>query len=197
VPSIDTQPLIGQAFVDSLITRDSDTWQRFLVEMGPMLKGICNKSNLDDEEADDIAQVVVLKLLEKDCKALRGLKVDSNRAFFAWVKIVISRTVIDHARSLGLRRERESSAAKEQSVMHADPPGPLLGMAVRSELEKVLAEFSALDRTLFWMDFRDVPDAEMARITGAGVAMVQKRLSRMRKKLNPILGDRWRETDFA
>ena len=190
VQSLENITLTGQALVDALIARDDLTWRAFLHELGPMLMGICRKDELDADQVDDIAQAVVEKLLDRDCRILRELKVVDNKSFFAWLRIVISRTAIDYVRAARIRRDRETKCARaildESSVVISETER----IELRVIMENAASGLTPLDQTILWLKYREVSDTEMARITGLSLAALEKRLSRLKQKVREVLKGR-------
>ncbi len=172
--------------VDGLIARNDGSWREFLRLVGPLIKGLCHRSELSDDEVEDVAQSFVLKLLEKDCRALRGLRIAKEESFYGWVKVVVSRVIIDHAREGEARRDRELRSYGERFGE------PLSGKAAseietKVMLEQAIKELTPSERTLFRLDYSDLRDKEIARILGVRLDTAQQRLSRLRKKLRGIL----------
>jgi len=172
--------------VDGLIARDDAVWRVFLQEAGRILQGVGGRAGLDEDEIEDIAQLFVLKLLDGDCRILRALEV-KEKGFWAWVKVVLSHLVIDHVRGVSLRKEVESKYARERG---ASSRGSYSLVEDRLTLEKVVGELEPLDQMVFWLDYNDLKDSEIAKLTGMSEAAVQQRLSRLRRKLGKV-AERW------
>lgn len=175
-----------KTLVDALIVRNDLAWQGFLHEIYPIVVGICRQAGLSDDEIDDIAQSVTIKMLDKDCRILRNLKIEGKRQFYAWVKIVISRTVIDYIRSVNIKKEKESEFIKDITYGSQKGDDPVHSVEARAVLEKAARGLSGSDQIFFWMAYEDVPVEEIARVTGLSIPAAQQRLSRMRKRLRHV-----------
>src|SRR5262245_38651139 len=70
---------------------DSRTWSEFVDRYGPRLLGWCHGWGLQDADAEDVAQIVLMKLATK----LREFEYDRSRSFRAWLKTVAQRTWLD------------------------------------------------------------------------------------------------------
>jgi RNA polymerase sigma factor (sigma-70 family) len=189
VQSFDIKTLTGQALVDALIARDDRIWQVFLHDLGRMLQGICRKDDLTDDEIDDVAQAVVEKMLDHDCKALRSLSIRDNNQFYGWMRIVISRTALDQVRKHRLRQGKEYECAKKQARDSSVTSTEADRIELRVILENAASELSPIEQTLFWLKYREASDGEMAKITGLPLTTVVKRVSRLKQKLREKLKD--------
>jgi len=172
-------------WVDRLIARDSDAWRDFLVQIGPMVKGICKRSDLDADETEDIAQALVLKLLERNCRILRGLEITTAERFFGWIKVIISHLVIDRVRLGKARRNYEEKWARER---YRDVLSGSMDDATEARVFLEIAEKSIglSDRILLHLDLAGLQDKEIACILGVELNALQKRQSRMRDRLRKI-----------
>jgi RNA polymerase sigma factor (sigma-70 family) len=185
----ESQTLTGQDLVNALIARDDSTWRTFLRDIGPMLHGVCFKNLLSDDEFNDLAQMVVEKLLDRDCRILRRLKIKDDKSFYAWVKIVISRTALDYIRTARVRTEREFKWAKNRAHEFEQATPETERIETRAMIEKAALRFPPLDQLLLWLKYEETPDSEMARITGLSITAIEQRLSRLRRKLREILSE--------
>jgi RNA polymerase sigma factor (sigma-70 family) len=185
MPGNDTTSL--KKLVDGLIAGDDNSWREFLHMAGPIIVSGCRRAGLDRDETDDIAQKVVLKLLEYDCRSIRRLVITTDEAFFGWVKVIVSRTVLDHIRRSGFQRDRETSWAfdKWRDELDAQDVEGRTEKAVL--LENAVKQLPDKDQALFWMDAEGLMGKEIARILGTNLNTVQQRLTRLRQKIRSIL----------
>ena len=63
---------------------NQSAWNEFVDHYGPKIMGWCFKWNLQEADAQDVTQNVLLKLAEK----LRDFSYDPSRSFRAWLKTV-------------------------------------------------------------------------------------------------------------
>jgi len=173
-------------FVDGLVAQDDLAWREFLHKTGPIIAAVCRKSGLTYDETDDVAQIVVLKLLENNSRVLRKMTLISEESFYGWVKVVASRTTLDYIRGSDIRKGKEfdSGKARWNEIFEGFEQDQV---EFRVMLEQVVNELSAEERTLFWLDFNDLMDKEISGILGLPLNSVQVKLSRLRKKIKAIV----------
>ena len=82
--------------------RSPTAWEEFVRRYGPLLKAYCENWGLQEADAQDVTQAVLLKLVEK----LREFQYDATRSFRAWLKTVTRNVVADE-----VRRNRASRGA--------------------------------------------------------------------------------------
>jgi RNA polymerase sigma factor (sigma-70 family) len=176
----------ARELVDGMIARDSESWRTFLTAIGPIVRGLCRRSDLSDDEAEDIAQSLAVKLLDQDCKALRQVSVESDDRFFGWIKVVASRVVIDYVRHSSVihGRDIQFGEGRWEEIMSADGTGEI---ERRVMLEEAAKKLTGEEQTLFQLEYGGLKDKEIARILGIELLATQQRLSRLRKKLKGIL----------
>jgi RNA polymerase sigma factor (sigma-70 family) len=72
---------------------DPQAWNLFIERYPPRIRGWCLTWGLQDSDADDVAQDVLVKLFA----ALRKFQYDPSRSFRAWLKTVTQHAWIDFA----------------------------------------------------------------------------------------------------
>jgi RNA polymerase sigma factor (sigma-70 family) len=70
---------------------DPPAWEEFVKRYHPMIRAWCLKWALQDSDADDVAQEVLVKLVA----AIRKFQYDPARSFRAWLKTVTQHAVAD------------------------------------------------------------------------------------------------------
>ena len=167
---------------------DEDAWREFVRHYGPKVGGWCRRWGLQEADAQDVTQDVLLKLADK----LKTFAYDPARSFRGWL-----RTLAHHAWSDFLQgRARPGQGSGDSQVLH------LLGTtAARDDLAGGLEE--QLDRELLeeagcrvrlrvapatWEAFRltaveGLPGQEAARRTGLSVGQVYVAKHRVEKLL--------------
>jgi RNA polymerase sigma-70 factor (ECF subfamily) len=102
-------------------------WGEFVDVYGPKIMGWCAKWNLQEADAQDVTQNVLMKLAEK----LRDFHYDSSRSFRAWLK-----TVAQHACSDFLQTKNRPGVGSGDSLVGKI----LLNAEARADLVKHLEE---------------------------------------------------------
>jgi RNA polymerase sigma-70 factor (ECF subfamily) len=106
---------------------DQAAWGRFVDHYAPKIYGWCRKRGLQDADAEDVAQNVLLKLADK----MRTFVYDAQGSFRAWLK-----TLTQHACSDYLKARQRRAAGSGDSVII----GLLENVEARQDLEKRLGE---------------------------------------------------------
>jgi RNA polymerase sigma-70 factor (ECF subfamily) len=115
-------------------TADHDAWREFVEQYGRQIYKWCRFWNLQDADAEEVTQHVLLALLAK----MKDFVYDPSRSFRAWLK-----TVTHHAwrNLISSRQHRQAGAGGTEHWNH------LLTIAVRDDLmERLERNF---DRELF------------------------------------------------
>jgi RNA polymerase sigma factor (sigma-70 family) len=181
----ETEKLSGQALVDAMIARDDSAWRVFLADFTPLIAGLCHKVRMTGDDIDDIVQAVVVKLLDRDCRALRKLNVTPG-SLYCWVKVVVSRAIYDYFRKRECRMEHERDWVERMKEADSELVPELEAIESKVDLEIYVRGLSDEERTIFWLEYRGVPSKEIARLLGLSVSAVQQRMSRMKRKLAGI-----------
>jgi RNA polymerase sigma factor (sigma-70 family) len=99
--------------------RDSDAWERFVLRYRPKIYAWCREWGLQEADAEDVAQDVLVKLTEK----MSSFRYDPSRCFRAWLK-----TITQHAWS-------DLIASRYRAVEGRTSPS-LTSVEARIDLEK-------------------------------------------------------------
>jgi RNA polymerase sigma-70 factor (ECF subfamily) len=110
--------------------KDTDAWDRFVRRYRPKIYAWCREWGLQEADAEDVAQEVLVKLTDK----MVGFRYDSSRCFRAWLK-----TITQHAWS-------DLIASRHRSVA-GHPHAMLTSLEARADLEKRIEE--TFDREVF------------------------------------------------
>jgi RNA polymerase sigma-70 factor (ECF subfamily) len=167
---------------------DEATWNEFVARYSPKIHGWCRRWGLQEADAQDVTQIVLLQLSTK----MRRFAYDPSRRFRAWLK-----TLTQHAWSDFLAdRQRVATATGDSRTMEA-----LGSVEARQDLEACLEE--AFDLELMevatrrvrerveprtWEAFRltaldGLSGAEAAARLGMQVGTVFKAKSNVKKQL--------------
>src|SRR5271170_1800500 len=103
---------------------DPQAWKLFVERYQPRIRRWCLTWGLQDSDADDVAQDVLVKLFA----ALRKFQYDPTRSFRAWLKTVTQHVWIDFVRA----RKRAPVQTSEQIDSIAD------SAEAQSDLERQL-----------------------------------------------------------
>jgi RNA polymerase sigma factor (sigma-70 family) len=102
-------------------------WGEFVEQYGPKIYGWCRKWSLQEADAQDVTQNVLLKLAQK----LREFQYDPSRSFRAWIK-----TLTHHAWSDFVEFRQKAGLGSGDSVVN----GMLLSIEARDDLAKQIEE---------------------------------------------------------
>lgn len=125
--------VVGATTSVSLLARlqednnDQTAWQEFAGRYGPAIKGWCRHWRLQEADADDVAQQVLLKVAIQ----IRRFRYDPERSFRAWLKTLTRHAWSDFAAD----RQRAVSGSGDSAVLavlHCEP--------ARDDLETRLQE---------------------------------------------------------
>jgi RNA polymerase sigma factor (sigma-70 family) len=108
---------------------DQEAWKEFVLRYGPKIYRWCRQWSLQEADAQDVAQNVLLRLAAK----MRGFDYDPSRSFRGWL-----RTLTHHALSDFIDERRKASLPSVR---------PLEALAARDSLVQQLEE--EFDRELF------------------------------------------------
>ena len=89
---------------------DSQAWDEFVERYRPMIRAWCLKWHLQDSDADDVVQEVLVKLVA----AIRKFQYDPARSFRAWLKTVTQHALSDFVASR--RKDPELAAAPIEMI---------------------------------------------------------------------------------
>jgi RNA polymerase sigma factor (sigma-70 family) len=111
---------------------DQRTWNEFISRYSPKIDGWCRRWGLQEADAQDVTQIVLLQLATK----MRRFAYDPTRSFRAWLK-----TLTQHAWSdFVADRQRAVRATGDSQTMEA-----LATLEAREDLETCLAEVFDLE----------------------------------------------------
>jgi RNA polymerase sigma-70 factor (ECF subfamily) len=106
---------------------DQTAWSEFVGRYGPKILAWCRHWQLQESDAHDVTQEVLLQLVEK----LRRFQYDRTRSFRAWLK-----TLVHHAwQDFLARRGRAGLGSGDSAVWHS-----LQTVEARADLDRQLEE---------------------------------------------------------
>jgi len=149
---------------------DQALWAEFVHHVQPLIARVVVKSvrswtKPSSSLVDDLVHDTYLKLCSNDFRALRELRCQNEAALFGFLKVVASRVVQDHFRSLFSQKHGGGNADEDlEQIQVADAAsGACLEQAERSilltEVEQCLELRSAepnfnRDCTIFWLYYQ-------------------------------------------
>jgi RNA polymerase sigma factor (sigma-70 family) len=168
---------------------DPADWAEFVRRYGPIIYGWCRRWKLQEADAEDVAQAVLVKLVAK----IRTFRYDPSRSFRAYAKTLAHYAWCDHIESL--RKPGVAGTGDSEVVAQLD------GMSARDDLQGRLSE--AFDREILeeamvrvrgrvephtWEAFRlmaveGLSGAEAAQRVGQTVVFVFKAKSKVQRML--------------
>jgi RNA polymerase sigma-70 factor (ECF subfamily) len=167
---------------------DPAAWAEFVEHYGRKVLAWCRKWGLQQADAEDVTQDVLLKLAAR----MRQFEYDPARSFRAWLKTVTQRTLID----FGDARRRTARGSGDTETLRrlegAEASDDLLRHLEEEFERELLAEASARVRLRVephtWEAFRltaleGLSGAEAAERTGMKVATVFVARSKVQKML--------------
>jgi RNA polymerase sigma-70 factor (ECF subfamily) len=113
---------------------DPADWAEFVRRYGPDIYGWCRRWKLQEADAEDVAQAVLVKLVAK----IRTFRYDPSRSFRAYAKTLAHYAWCDHIESL--RKPGIAGTGDSAVIVQLD------GMSARDDLQECLSE--AFDREL-------------------------------------------------
>jgi RNA polymerase sigma factor (sigma-70 family) len=170
-------------------TADPADWGEFVRRYGPLIHGWCRRWKLQEADAEDVTQNVLIKLAAK----LRTFRYDPSRSFRAYAKTLTHYAWCDYLESRG--HPGASGTGDREMIERLDH------VAARDELQEQLSE--AFDREILeaamarvrsrveartWEAFRltaleGLSGAETAQRVGMGIAAAFKAKSKVQRML--------------
>jgi RNA polymerase sigma factor (sigma-70 family) len=164
---------------------DPDAWSDFVERYATVIYDWCRQWNLQDADAQDVTQVVMLKLVQR----LRTFEYDPRQSFRSWLRTVAHNAWIDFV----AERSRSGANGVELSYLNGLPSRDDLLKHLDAEFDReVLEEAYARVRVRVapqtWEAFRltaleNVSGADAAQQLGTSVTNVFKAKSNVLKML--------------
>jgi RNA polymerase sigma-70 factor (ECF subfamily) len=135
---------------------DSPLWDQFVERYRPMIRAWCLKWHLQESDADDVVQDVLVKLLA----AIQKFKYDPARSFRAWLKTVTQNALCDFvaarkkapapiAASIELLSESDDARSDLEQRLEDAYDSELLELAIERVKQRVKpATFEAFQLTV-------------------------------------------------
>ncbi len=101
--------------------RDEAGWVEFVERYGPRIYRWCVHRRLQDADAEEVTQNVLVKMAEQ----LRKFEYDPNRSFRAWLRTVTENAVKDFMKGLNSRKVGTGGSAILQRLSEVEAPTDL------------------------------------------------------------------------
>jgi RNA polymerase sigma-70 factor (ECF subfamily) len=166
---------------------DQAAWEEFVERYGQRIHAWCRQWGLQEADAQDVAQTVMLKVLG----AMRAFRYDPAQKFRAWLKTIAHHAWQDLVRGRRQEATRRDAASDDplQTLAARDDLGARLETAYEQELvEHALVRVRPRVQTPTWEAFRltafeGLSGAEAAARLGMAVTSVYKARSNVQKLL--------------
>ncbi len=163
--------------------RRNGLFQEVMADHGPALRRLCGGYERNEALRHELEQEVLLNLW----RALPGFRGDASLR--TWMYRVAHNTATRHvSRAARTPRPTVDEARLEQKPSAAPPPDEALAQAdARARLQDSIGRLGALDRQIILLYLEDVPQTEIAEITGLSQANVSTRVHRIRARLTEMM----------
>ena len=163
---------------------DQNAWERFVKHYGPMLYRWCRRWGLQDADAQDVTQRVLLKLTSK----LSQLQYDPSKSFRAWLHTLAHHAWSDYVTDQGRMGLRGADSALFESAAQDDFAQRLQDAFDEEALELAQQRVQTRVEPHTWEAFRLLAvdgssGAEVAARLGMKVATVYVARSKVQKML--------------
>lgn len=139
-----------------LMPRDEAAWAEFIRRFRPVVAGVVFNSlsrwrRPNRDLIDDLVHETVMKIIARDCKALRDFEFRHDNALRGYLKVVASHVVEDYRRR---SREREEDALEDVPDLQQeqDFAGDAEQRLILERMDGFLqSKVSVQDRAIFWL----------------------------------------------
>jgi RNA polymerase sigma-70 factor (ECF subfamily) len=193
-PSLPTSPTLLGCLRQQ--PNNQAAWGQFVDRYSRTIYGWCRQSGLQDADAEDVTQMVLLKLAEK----MRGFDYDPSKSFRGWLRTLTRHAWSDFV-SARERAGRGSGDSSAEEQLHTIPARDDLVARLENQFDQeILDEASARVRLRVeaesWEVFRltaleGMPAADAAKQLGKQLAAVFK----ARKRVQNLLQDEIRRLE--
>jgi len=166
--------------------QDTAAWQRFFGTYRPMIEGWCRGCGLTDSDREEVAGMVLLKVVER---MKRGYVYDPERSFRGWLWAVVVSQVNEFKAGKYGHPARGSGDSRVQQALeqHPAPPG---ADGLERDLEALVQQAAARVKARLgpaspkWQSFwrtavQKQAGKEVAGLLGLSVAAVHQNKSRV------------------
>lgn len=118
-PSLTSVSLLGRLREDS--DNEAD-WQAFVEQYAPRVLNWCRQCNLQQADAEDVTQTVLLKL----ARVMAEFEYDSTMSFRSWLKTVTQRAVANFFRQRGASEVAKGGSQAANKLLSIEAQDELL-----------------------------------------------------------------------
>jgi RNA polymerase sigma factor (sigma-70 family) len=186
------QDLSDRELVDLCLQGEQQAWTEFLRRFQPIIAGVIaatiRRRTLPDRAlVDDLVQAVLLKLCDRDCRAMRTFHWLNENSFRAFLKVVSSNAVQDYFRKpasrleVGFEEEDEPDVPAPKNFVHGVDTDVLV-QKLMGCLRRLLSAEDDLERNLNIFLFyyvRGFTAKEISRLYPLTIKAVENTLLRM------------------
>ena len=164
---MDYRSLPAQKLVlECIHTGGAEAWLEFTHRYNPVIAGTVHRrarrwSEHSLATCEDLVQEVYLKLVEDDCRVLRGMEqsIDSEK-YFAYLKVVAANLVEDHYKGRNAQKRGAGQAAESltdlEPVLKSEAFGGVKEMDWEIQMQEIDAclvatKVSQEERQMFWL----------------------------------------------
>lgn len=180
----------SSSLVNGLRKDSPEAWRRLVRLYVPILGRWCRRRGLQDSDADDVIQKVLIDAL----RGISGFEPRGPGSFLKWLLTIANRRVQDlrrwqqrhPAEPVGSDVDGIAAEAESSDLTGDDLRGPLL----RRALDLVRDEIEATTWQAFWLTVvEERATAQVAEQLGISVNAVRLAKSRVLRRLREELGD--------
>lgn len=164
---------------------DADAYRRLLTEIAPYLRSLACQQHLDDTEAEDAVQDILM--------TVHGARhtFDPARPFGPWLATIARRRIVDRIRRRSRLQDREETLNQRHETLPAPETNIVGRMADRQILRRALDELSPTQRrAVELLKLEEMSLKEASQQTGMSVAALKVATHRALKNLRTILTNR-------
>jgi RNA polymerase sigma factor (sigma-70 family) len=186
------QELSDRELVDLCLQGEQQAWAEFLRRFQPIIAGVVattirRRTQPDRTLVDDLVQTVLLKLCDRDCRAMRSFRWLNENSFRGFLKVVSSNVVQDHFRKpasrmeVGFEEEAEPDVPERRDFVQGVDTDVLV-QKLMACLRKLLSAEEDLERNLNIFLFyyvRGFTAKEISRLYPLTIKAVENTLLRM------------------
>lgn len=156
-------------------TRARELFDEIVVQHAPALTRLCAGYELVPAQREELLQEILLALW----RALPSYRGDASLR--TWMYRVAHNVAISHAHR-AMREPRRGTVEEERST-ESGPDTELDEAQSLDHLRAAIAALAPLDRQLILLYLEELPQAEIASITGLTIANVSTRVGRIKERL--------------
>jgi len=143
---------------------------------GPAIRRLCRSSERDPARCGDLEQDVLLALW----RSLPSFR--SEASVRTWAMRVAHNVATTHV--IRASRDRLSRAVSLEDLEVSAPPPEVDRLALYNRVQALLEQLKPLDRTVVLLYLEDMPQKEIAEVTGISPTHVSTKLHRIKRLLS-------------